>query len=54
MTDYARASNRGAEKDNSGSSAEKSENKSEAKAESKAEQKSASDGKDKKKVGKEK
>jgi len=54
VTDYARASNRGAEKDNSGSSAEKSENKSEAKAESKAEQKSASDGKDKKKVGKEK
>lgn len=54
VTDYARSSNRGAEKTDTGSGADKSENKGEAKADSKAEQKSASEGKEKKKVGKEK
>jgi putative FmdB family regulatory protein len=54
VTDYARASNRGTEKGDTGSSAEKSENKADAKVESKAEQKSASDSKEKKKIGKEK
>jgi putative FmdB family regulatory protein len=54
VTDYARGSNRGAEKNDSGSTAEKSESKTEAKTESKAETKTASESKEKKKVAKEK
>ena len=58
VTDYARGSNRGAEKSDNSGSAEKSESKAEpktdSKSDSKAESKSASEGKEKKKVGKEK
>lgn len=58
VTDYARASTGGSEKTDNSSHAEKPENKAENKAESKtepkAEPKSASEGKEKKKVGKEK
>jgi putative FmdB family regulatory protein len=53
VTDYARGSGRGSEKTDT-ASADKSENKTETKADSKSEQKSASDGKEKKKAGKEK
>jgi putative FmdB family regulatory protein len=58
VTDYARGSNRGAEKSDNSGSAEKSESKAESKtdskSDSKSEPKSASEGKEKKKVGKEK
>ena len=54
VTDYARASNRGEEKGDTGSSAEKSESKVAAKADSKTEGKPATESKEKKKVGKEK
>lgn len=54
VTDYARGSNRGGEKSDSSSPAEKSESKADAKTDSKAEPKSTSDGKEKKKAGKEK
>jgi putative FmdB family regulatory protein len=58
VTDYARGSNRGAEKSDSSGSAEKSESKAESKTDSKSEpktdSKTASEGKEKKKVGKEK
>ena len=53
VTDYARGSNRGGEKTDTGNAADKSANKTEAQTESKAEQK-GSDGKENKKVGKEK
>lgn len=53
VTDYAKASS-GAEKtDDGGSSAEKSEKKAEPKTDSKEETKAASEGKEKKKTGKE-
>jgi putative FmdB family regulatory protein len=52
VTDYAKASS-GAEKTDGGSSAEKSEKKAEPKTESKGETKAASEGKEKKKAGKE-
>ena len=54
VTDYARSSNRGGEKSDSGGAAEKSENKAEAKTDPKAETKTASDNKEKKKAAKEK
>lgn len=53
VTDYARSSNRGSEKSDSGGSSEKSETKSDSKNESKTETK-ASEGKEKKKASKEK
>jgi putative FmdB family regulatory protein len=54
VTDYARGSSGGSEKSDDSSQAEKFENKAESKTENKAEPKSASEGKEKKKVGKEK
>jgi putative FmdB family regulatory protein len=54
VTDYARGSTGGSEKTDNSGHAEKSENKAESKTENKAEPTSASEGKEKKKVGKEK
>jgi putative FmdB family regulatory protein len=54
VTDYARASSRGAEKTDASGAAEKSETKAESKTESKTETKAAPEPKEKKKAGKEK
>jgi putative FmdB family regulatory protein len=54
VTDYARSSNRGGEKSDGGSTAEKSESKGEAKTDSKSETKAPSETKEKKKVAKDK
>lgn len=54
VTDYARSSNRGAEKSDAGGASEKSESKTETKTEAKTETKTGSEIKDKKKVAKEK
>lgn len=54
VTDYARSSNRGAEKSDSGGSAAKSDGKGETKTDGKTETKTTSDTKEKKKVAREK
>ena len=54
VTDYARSGNRGGEKSDGGSAAEKSESKGDAKTDSKSETKTASETKEKKKVAKDK
>ena len=50
VTDYARASNRGAEKTDAGGASEKSDSKAETKTDAKTETKTASESKEKKKV----
>jgi putative FmdB family regulatory protein len=54
VTDYARSSNRGAEKTDAGGASEKSDSKAETKTDAKTETKTASESKEKKKVAKEK
>jgi putative FmdB family regulatory protein len=54
VTDYARSSNQGAEKNDTGGASDKSENKTETKADAKTETKTASEAKEKKKAAKEK
>jgi putative FmdB family regulatory protein len=54
VTDYARSSNRGAEKSDAGSASDKSESKTETKADAKTETKTVSETKEKKKVANEK
>jgi predicted nucleic acid-binding Zn ribbon protein len=54
VTDYARSSNRGAEKSDAGGASEKSESKTETKTDAKTETKTGSEIKEKKKVAKEK
>ena len=54
VTDYARSSNRGAEKSDAGGASEKSDSKAETKTDAKTETKTASESKEKKKVAKEK
>jgi putative FmdB family regulatory protein len=50
VTDYARSSNRGAEKSDAGGASEKSDSKAETKTDAKTETKTASESKEKKKV----
>ena len=50
VTDYARSSNRGAEKTDAGGASEKSDSKAETKTDAKTETKTASESKEKKKV----
>ena len=54
VTDYARSSNRGAEKNDGGGASDKSDVKAETKTDAKTETKAASESKEKKKVAKEK
>jgi len=54
VTDYARSSNRGAEKSDAGIASDKSESKTETKADAKTETKTASETKEKKKVANDK
>ena len=54
VTDYARSSNRGAEKSDAGGDSGKSDSKAETKTDAKTETKTASESKEKKKVAKEK
>jgi putative FmdB family regulatory protein len=54
VTDYARSSNRGAEKSDAGSASDKSESKTETKADAKTETKTVSETKEKKKVANDK
>jgi putative FmdB family regulatory protein len=54
VTDYARSSNRGAEKSDAGGDSDKSDSKAETKTDAKTETKTASESKEKKKVAKEK